>query len=511
MTRYYNTAEGGSNSTAVSTGNSGGTSGTAFSSVSAGAGGSIVFSNSGPIGDTLSYLSTPASGVANYRVWTLPTTATGQFAFRIRWTIGGAPSSESVWMELGHATTGSATKINLSTGRILKVQTGAANTYRGNLSAAVPTGTVVRLEVAGTLGTGTSGSVTYNLYNDGTGSLIATYSISSIDLNTQINRVIWGKFTATGTMAAYSDDDWAFDDSSNTEIGPASTAYAGTPSDNVGVTDSATAQQDNVRSAADPVGVTDSAGATQTNIRTAADSVGLTDSVTAVITAVRSIADSVGITDAPGPQAMDISDTIDDPLGVTDSVAQLVTAVRTLADSVGLTDSVSAVLTATSSAADNVGLTDSVADVLDAIRGAADPAGITDTVSLLVNLVRQADDPVGITDSVSAVLTNAGTANVNDPEGITDAIDSALSAVRSAADPVGATDSVTVTLSSTRNVDDVVGLLDSVTAVVASVRTIADGVGVTDTVTAVLTSGAGGPVKGARLVLTVETARMEIS
>lgn len=78
---------------------------------------------------------------------------------------------------------------------------------------------------------------------------------------------------------------------------------------------------------------------------------------------------------------------------------------------------------------------------------------------------------------------------------------------------MGLLDSVTAVLSSANQsaTADPVGAIDMVATIVASVRTIADGVGVTDTVTAVLTSGAGEPVKGARLVLTVETARMEIS
>jgi hypothetical protein len=131
-------------------------------------------------------------------------------------------------------------------------------------------------------------------------------------------------------------------------VAPNFTAFTGSPSDPVGVTDAATAVQALLQAPADPVGVSDSATDVLAVVRTQADPVGVTDTATGVLGS------------AP---------VFGDPVGVTDSVAQVVTAAKSTADPVGVTDSASGVLTAAAvdyfgAPSDAVNVTDSAVGVL---------------------------------------------------------------------------------------------------------------------------------------------------
>lgn len=164
------------------------------------------------------------------------------------------------------------------------------------------------------------------------------------------------------------------------------TNYTSTPTDNVGITDSATL--DRGANPADPIGITDSTSLVQTNDRTATDPVGITDSVSAVLSL------SAG---------MPIEN-----VGITDSVSTLYSFgyQANPADPVGITDSVSATQANARTATDLIGITDSTSLVQANSRTATDAVGITDSVTASRGLNAAPVDPVGITDSVTAIITD---------------------------------------------------------------------------------------------------------
>lgn len=128
--------------------------------------------------------------------------------------------------------------------------------------------------------------------------------------------------------------------------GVGSTDYTASPSDNVGITDTATADQTNDRQATDTVGITDTATAL---ISLAAgvpvEPIGITDNATAVTAFTRTPADPVGITDTTTLLQTNF-ETFADPVAITDSVA-LDRVPPAAADPVGITDSVEAVIDTT--------------------------------------------------------------------------------------------------------------------------------------------------------------------
>jgi len=283
---------------------------------------------------------------------------------------------------------------------------------------------------------------------------------------------------ATGTLTYTVDNSGGGSTAVLLSIAPAggSTDYDKTPADPVGVTDQATAVQDNVRSQADTVGITDSAAAVQAMQRSQADPVGITDQVTATLSKDVSQADPVGITDQAAA-VQDLVRAVADPVGITDQTVAVQALDRIRPDPVGITDSVTAVLSKDVSQSDPVGITDQASAEQALARSLADPVGITDQATAQQANVRSLADPVGITDAVTAVLSKDVTQT--DPVGITDA--TAIEQGRNPSDQVGITDAAAAQQALDRNRNDSVGITDQVT--LARSTAPADPVGITDQVT----------------------------
>lgn len=223
----------------------------------------------------------------------------------------------------------------------------------------------------------------------------------------------------------------------------ASAGLSASPADSFGITDSAAAVADRVRTQDDPLGLTDSAQTATAFDRSAGDPVGLTDSV--------QVSSGASVTE-------------DDPVGIADAVA--------LSRSVNL--------------ADSVGATDSAATIIGASVTDDDPVGVTDNVTVALSIARTIGDSIGVTDSASVDLTSPGSAEINDPLGVTDLLTATAQILRTAADNLGITDGLTAALSKSSTPADPVGVTDSVTVQAGAAPSPADGVGVTDSAVAVL-------------------------
>lgn len=168
-----NTAEGGSNATTVTTGNSGSTSGDAFDAVSIGASNGLVFQTSGALRGTLSYKFTKASTNQNFVGWTW----TGAQAdiginIRFRFPAGNLAATEPLIRFFSGAgytpqiggvqlVSGSGRKINVS-------DTALASSVDSSASLALGGDYVAQVRwISGT-------SITVNVYTAGTTTLIAT-------------------------------------------------------------------------------------------------------------------------------------------------------------------------------------------------------------------------------------------------------------------------------------------------------------------------------------------------
>lgn len=192
--------------------------------------------------------------------------------------------------------------------------------------------------------------------------------------------------------------------------------------DPIGLTDTASTVTGLQRAPADPVGIIDSVSATLTTAGavTVADQLGLTDSASAKIDSVRSTADQIGLADT-ATAGLGFIRTAVDPVGLSDTAAATQQAARTTADAIAITDAL--VLARALPMDDPTALTDTVTASLGMNRETDDDLGLTDSVTAFLDRVRTQGDPVGITDSVTAVLTPAEidyAATPSDVVGITD-------------------------------------------------------------------------------------------
>jgi hypothetical protein len=218
-----NNAEGGSNGTAVTTGNSGGSSGTAFLTVSAGAGGTIQFNTATKMHGALAYAFTPGAGTANYVVFNDSGSGTVNFSFRCYMYLTGNPTSETQWLTVQTSAGAAIVTCNLTTTGNIKVVSATPSTL-GTFTNAIPLNTWTRITITGT-SNATTGAVTVKMYAGDSGTVTETQSFTNANLNgSVVNRIVIGKLTATGNLAAYYVDDIALDVSSNTEIGVPSLA-----------------------------------------------------------------------------------------------------------------------------------------------------------------------------------------------------------------------------------------------------------------------------------------------
>lgn len=221
-----NNAEGGSNTTAVTTGNSGGGSGDAFSSVSAGAGGTITFSSTQAAHGSLAYAIASAATTANSMILTDVSTGTS-FTVRAYVYLTGSPSATTIFIQVQTSGGTNVARLHLNTSRQLQVVNQAGSAV-ATFTNAIPLNTWTRITFTGTVNA-TTGTLTAAIYPGD--SLTATETKNLTNQNTGSTaaaRCVYGKQTASCTLATFYLDDIAQDMTVATEIGPALHDGAGT-------------------------------------------------------------------------------------------------------------------------------------------------------------------------------------------------------------------------------------------------------------------------------------------
>ena len=219
-----NTAEGGTDGTTVTTGNSGGASGDAFSTVSVGTG-TITYTNTLAHTGAYSINISPGSGTASSFQYNFNVNLNIQrMSVRAYVYLTAFPSTGTQWLTIGN--TGNAAVIAIgSNGRpFVQDGTGTNNTSL----TAISLNTWLRLELTAVVGDTTStGTIVANIYN-GDDITNPVYSYSSTARNTTtapLTYALIGKATNSGSWATMYIDDFTVTDAPlpipiNTAIAP---------------------------------------------------------------------------------------------------------------------------------------------------------------------------------------------------------------------------------------------------------------------------------------------------
>ena len=215
MTLKVNTAEGGTNGTGVTTGNSGGASGSAWGTVSAGAGGTIVYSSTSAAQGSLCYLLTPASGVTCFLLMNDGSSG-ASFSVSMRVRLTGLPSSATIFLDVQAAAGGTKARLHLNTAGNLQV-VNSSGTAVATSTMALALNTDYRVTFYGDVGA--SSAVTCKIYAGTSTTPLETVAPTGVNSGTgTAGRAIVGKFTNTGTMAPFRIDDYRQDLQTNTEF-----------------------------------------------------------------------------------------------------------------------------------------------------------------------------------------------------------------------------------------------------------------------------------------------------
>lgn len=215
MAQSTNNAEGGTNTTTVTTGNSGGASGNAFSAVNAG----ITFSSTQKAHGSLAYAF--AGTAATFNVVQLDSasgTTTG-WALRFYVYLTGYPSAETTFCAAQTAGGVGLAGLNLTATGGIKL-TRAAGALAGTFTNTLSLNTWYRLSMWGGV------SATVAPLNAAIYALDNATAIESLNLTNQntgstvMGRAVYGKLTQAPGMTTYYIDDIAQDPDTASEIGP---------------------------------------------------------------------------------------------------------------------------------------------------------------------------------------------------------------------------------------------------------------------------------------------------
>ena len=228
MTVRTNTAEGGSDGVDVDTSNSGGVNGTAWDSVTPGAGGTIRFTTDMAMKGSLSYEMIAASGVQQQMYWAF-TSTTAQAARAYFYFTDWANTQDQFFFTFLSSTGTARARLAMDNAGILSVFD-AAGIEQGATTGAIPVDTWLRIEMAVTTPTTSTGTYTLRVYNGDSLS-----SISNLDLDltgenfgASVGRLGIGKQTTASLFPTFYVDDIAHNDASATLLGPSGLALAQT-------------------------------------------------------------------------------------------------------------------------------------------------------------------------------------------------------------------------------------------------------------------------------------------
>ena len=234
MALKKNSAEGGSNGTGVTTGNSGGGSGDALSVVSLNSG-TINYTSGVSMHGSLAHEYTQATA-ANSLYTCLDDTASANFSARFYLRLTGLPSTDMEFpLGLRTAADGNVARVQMRSTGVTRITNSAGTViYTGTFTPSL--NTWYRYEVWGSgAGTGTA-TFNYAVFAGDSTSASETTQLTNFSMsNGQIGRVRFGK-GSTATLAAWQIDDYAINLGSSSQIGPESDLEAPTTPTNLAVT-----------------------------------------------------------------------------------------------------------------------------------------------------------------------------------------------------------------------------------------------------------------------------------
>lgn len=226
MPTISNTAEGGTNGTTVTTGNSGGGSGTACSTVTVGATATLQFSNvsPAPLKGSMSFYMAHASSEQTVMWWALATTS--RTVLRTYWRFTGAVSAQDSLLSIRHSSGNMVTLVRETTDKLIIQNAAGANITASRSTNALVAGTTYRIEVEVNKGTGTNnGLLGYAYYVGDSSTAEFSWTASNVNAGTaDVSHVRLGRNTAVASAATYWYDDMQAQDLASGWIGPSSTA-----------------------------------------------------------------------------------------------------------------------------------------------------------------------------------------------------------------------------------------------------------------------------------------------
>jgi len=221
MTQYTQTAEGGTDGTAISTANSGGASGTAFGLVSKAGVATLNYSTVGKAHGTLGYRAVSTGATTDKFYLRTDFTGSDIFADRTYFTLNALPSQAQDLISYYDTASAHLFQISLSAANVIRIA-GATGTTLGTAGPTLTAGTLYRIETQWRKGTTTTdGQIAAQLFaGDSTTALWSVAPLTNVNVGiTQLKYKYLGDNTAPRTLDA-TFDSLLLDDATQTAVGP---------------------------------------------------------------------------------------------------------------------------------------------------------------------------------------------------------------------------------------------------------------------------------------------------
>jgi hypothetical protein len=219
----YNTAQGGTNGTTVTAGNSGGGSGDAFNGVS-NANGEWTFSNANSIRGGLAYKCVQAGSASTNLNWDIA--ALTDFYGRAYFYFTAMPSSSQVLLKGQNAGFASETwRVDLTNTGALRIRD-SAGTLLTTSTQTLVTGAFYRFEWHVIAGTGVAGSIELRVYAADAPAPYYSYNNDACNTNTETSHVFFGPSISTGSLPTFYLDELALSTTDWIGVSPGTTVNA---------------------------------------------------------------------------------------------------------------------------------------------------------------------------------------------------------------------------------------------------------------------------------------------
>jgi hypothetical protein len=222
-----NSAEGGSNGTTVTTGNSGGASGTAWNTVTVAANTTAIYSNDTPFVGGLSYQFTSTAAAGSFVIWSGAVTSPSTTMYaRCYVRFNAQPVALQRFMQFTNASIQLNAAIGLNVAQNKFVLRNSAGTIVATSATAVPYGNWFRIELSA-FSDATIGMVEAKIYLDPQGVVADEVFATASNVNTRggnINAIVFGNPSVSDALDMNMDE-MALSDTGY--IGPVTTYSVG--------------------------------------------------------------------------------------------------------------------------------------------------------------------------------------------------------------------------------------------------------------------------------------------